>query len=377
MTRDAVRDAPVNILIVDDESANLTALEAVLEEPGYRLVRATSGEEALRALVAHEFACLLLDVQMPGMNGFELARRIEARTRGGRAPIIFLTAHCQEEEDALEGYASGGVDYLHKPFHPAVLRRKVQVFADLHRTQRELQVRAEERDARLDLAAEEAEGRKDKFLATLAHELRNPLAPISNAVQIIRGKAAAELTVQWACDIVGRQIGVMTRLIDDLLPRLPAVGAAGEGLAAGAGAAPLRVLVVDDEKSSAETLAALLEIKGFEVRLAHDGVAALEAAEAFLPEVVLLDIGLPRLDGFAVAQRLRDRPHLRDALLIALTGYGDADTRARAARAGFDSHMTKPADVERLLPMLADPQAARRGPAKLVERRLPPEDGAG
>ena len=121
-----VRDAPVNILIVDDVSANLTALEAVLEHPGWRLVRATSGEEALRALVVHEFACLLLDVQMPGMSGFELARTINGHARNGRAPIIFLTAHYQEDEHALEGYASGAVDYLHKPFHPAVLRRKVR-----------------------------------------------------------------------------------------------------------------------------------------------------------------------------------------------------------------------------------------------------------
>ena len=542
-----VRDAPVNILIVDEVSANLTALEAVLEHPGRRLVRATSGEEALRALLAHEFACLLLDVQMPGMSGFELARRIDGGTRNGRAPIIFLTAHCQEDEHALEGYASGAVDYLHKPFHPAVLRRKVGIFADLHRTQRELQVRADERDARLNTAAEEAERRKDKFLAMLAHELRNPLAPISNAVQIIRGKAAPEPTVQWACDIIGRQAGLMTRLVDDLLDvarllqgkvafgrepvtlatlvaravesgtpqcqqrqqaiavelpdeaieipcdadrlvqalsnllanaskfsgagatiaikaayaegevqlsvqdagagiapeflphmfelfaqgeqaldrpqgglgvgltivrhvvelhggrvaahsrgvgkgtevvvRLPARRAAGAmvgsarspdaaGPAPGAGATPVRVLVVDDEKSSAETLMALLEIKGFDVRMAHDGLAALEAAEAFLPEVVLLDIGLPGINGFEVAQRLRGQPKSQDALLIALTGYGDAETRSRAAQAGFDSHMTKPADVQRLLPMLADPQAARQA-VDLVGGWVPRKGGAG
>ena len=89
-------------------------------------------------------------------------------------------------------------------------------------------------------------------------------------------------------------------------------------------------------------------------------MAALAAAEAFLPDVLLLDIGLPRMSGFEVAQHLRTQPHLRHALLIALTGYGDAQTRARAARVGFDTHMTKPADVDRLLALLADPGSARQ-----------------
>jgi CheY-like chemotaxis protein len=121
----------------------------------------------------------------------------------------------------------------------------------------------------------------------------------------------------------------------------------------------VRVLVVDDEIASAETLKALLETQGFEVLTAHDGLAALDAAEAFLPEVVLLDIGLPGMNGFEVAQHLRTQPHLRDALLVALTGYGDAQTRMRAAQVGFDAHMTKPADLDRLLALLTHPRGAR------------------
>ena len=128
----------VNILIVDDEPKNLTVLETVLDDPTYRLIRASSPEEALLALVANDFALLVLDVQMPGMTGFELASMIKQRKRTARVPIIFLTAYYNEDQDVLEGYGSGAVDYLHKPVNAAVLRSKVAVFAELHRRDRAL-----------------------------------------------------------------------------------------------------------------------------------------------------------------------------------------------------------------------------------------------
>ena len=103
----------------------------------------------------------------------------------------------------------------------------------------------------------------------------------------------------------------------------------------------------------------LLEMEGFEVRIASEGMAALKIAEQFRPDVVLLDIGLPGMNGFEVAHRLRTQPESRDALLIALTGYGEAESRSRSAQAGFDFHMVKPADVNLLLSMLANPQQAR------------------
>jgi CheY-like chemotaxis protein len=126
---------------------------------------------------------------------------------------------------------------------------------------------------------------------------------------------------------------------------------------------PARILVVDDLAASAETLMTLLEMEGFEVRIASEGMAALKIAEDFRPDVVLLDIGLPGMNGFEVAHRLRTQPECREALLIALTGYGEAESRSRSAQAGFDFHMVKPADVNLLLSMLADPQRARRGKA--------------
>jgi PAS domain S-box-containing protein len=130
-------DAPINILIVDDEPKNLTVLETVLNDPCYRLVRAESVDEALLALIVEEFALLILDIRMPGMTGFELAQMIKERKRTAHVPIIFLTAYYNEDQHVLEGYGTGAVDYLHKPVNPGILRSKVSVFADLYRRTRE------------------------------------------------------------------------------------------------------------------------------------------------------------------------------------------------------------------------------------------------
>ncbi|MDP9043722.1 MAG: response regulator [Pseudomonadota bacterium] len=129
---------PINILIVDDEPANLVVLESVLSDRAYRLVRAQSADEALMALMQEEFALLVLDVHMPGMSGFELAAMVKERKKTAGVPIIFLTAYFDQDQHMLAGYGSGAVDYLNKPVNPAVLRSKVAVFADLHRTSREL-----------------------------------------------------------------------------------------------------------------------------------------------------------------------------------------------------------------------------------------------
>src|SRR3569833_2933015 len=205
MDDNSITEVPVNILIVDDEPKNLAVLETVLDDPGYKLVRAPSGEEALLALMADEFAVLVLDVRMPGMSGCEVAQLVKERKKTARIPIIFLTAYYNEDQHILEGYVSGAVDYLHKPVNPAVLRSKVAVFAELHRRGRAVEAAnklllsevAERRNAEemlnelnhtLDLRVrerteelqqsearlKEANRRKDEFLAPLAHALRNP-----------------------------------------------------------------------------------------------------------------------------------------------------------------------------------------------------------
>ncbi|MGH7943091.1 MAG: response regulator [Limisphaerales bacterium] len=130
---------PVNILLVDDESRNLDALECVLDSlKGLRLFRALRAEDALMALLQNEFACIVLDIQMPGMGGLELARHIKARKRNQNIPILFLTAYFLDEKDVISGYGAGAVDYLTKPINPEILKSKVGAFADLFRTARAL-----------------------------------------------------------------------------------------------------------------------------------------------------------------------------------------------------------------------------------------------
>lgn len=676
----------VNILVVDDLPEKHVVFRTILDELGQNIVSARSGKEALAYILEMEFAVILLDVNMPDIDGLETAGLIRQYKKSAQTPIVFITAYVDEVQ-AKRGYALGAVDYISSPVVPEVLRSKIRVFVELFRMNRQLQVQAAAREAlarseaaraaaedashradylaeasrvlshslnlddtiaavlqlcvptlgeravlglsahdggvrRLDMhpppraddpevftpelraaadrvirerqlrlvrlgeraaaicplvagdeargalallgeyeffdsaqlalirefssrasiamenarlysAVQEADRRKNEFLAMLAHELRNPLAPIRNAVHIMQGGEVTPATMNWARDVIGRQADYMARLIDDLLdvsrivqgkvavkperltlrelvdravegssPRvagrdqllavqlppeeieldgdpvrlsqvlanlinnaskfsgrntkicltatyaagelqiavrdegsgieasflphifdlfvqgdqsldrsqgglgigltlvkhlvelhgghvtahsegpgtgtevvvyLPArLAAAAEGVTAmpdgreglSRGKAPARILVVDDLVASAETLMTLLEMEGFEVKVANEGASALHIAEQFRPDVVLLDIGLPGMNGFEVAHRLRLQPASRDALLIALTGYGEAESRSRSAKAGFDFHMVKPADVNLLLSMLANPQQARRASAK-------------
>jgi PAS domain S-box-containing protein len=136
--------AKVNILLVDDQPANLLALESILEEMGQRLVKADSGRAALKALLDHEFAVILLDVQMPELDGFETASLIRERDKSRHTPIIFLTAYSQSETNVFRGYELGAVDYIFKPFHPEVLRAKVGVFVELFRKRDAIKRQAQE-----------------------------------------------------------------------------------------------------------------------------------------------------------------------------------------------------------------------------------------
>ncbi|WP_239027226.1 hybrid sensor histidine kinase/response regulator [Ramlibacter algicola] len=672
-----------NILVVDDLQEKHVVFRTILDELGENIVSARSGKEALRYILEMEFAVILLDVNMPDIDGLETASLIRHYKKSAQTPIVFITAYVDELQ-AKRGYALGAVDYIPSPVVPEVLRSKVRVFVELYRMNRQLQLRAAEREAlarseaartaaeqaihradflaeasrvlskslhldetiatvlelcvpmlgdrailgladreggvrrlemhpptrsddpeafgpelrtaaddairhrqfrlwregdraaaicplmvgdeargalavlgdagrfdagqaalvrefasrasiamenaRLYTAVQEADRRKNEFLAMLAHELRNPLAPIRNAVHIMQGTNVPTDTMTWARDVISRQADHMARLIDDLLdvsrivqgkvvvkperlsvasiversaeavqPKLEArnqrmrielppepvvvegdpvrlaqvlsnllnnaskfsppgaqielratfdghravisvrdqgagidpaflphifdlfaqadqsldrsqgglgigltlvkhlvelhgghVEAHSDGLGQGtalsitlpaqrdvepaqsapppviatrsaaAGKRPSRILVVDDLMASAETLMTLLEMEGFEVQVANEGIAALKIAEDFRPDVVLLDIGLPGMNGFEVAHQLRSQASSRDALLIALTGYGEAESRSRSAQAGFDFHMVKPADVSLLLQMITNPQESRR-----------------
>ncbi len=256
----------VNILLVDDRPARLLSYEAILQDLGQNLVTARSGLEALERLMQQEFAVVLLDVSMPGMDGFETASMIHDHPRFERTPIIFVTGVHITDPDRMKAYKLGAVDYVLIPVVPEILRSKVAVLVELYLQRRELQqlnstlaqanaklaeahinlqaektrelehlnaslrkavsgleeanhaLHAEIRErARIEQQLKEADRLKDEFLAMLAHELRNPLAPIHNAVRIMRLRPMGDSQLEWARDVIDRQSVHLTRLVDDLL----------------------------------------------------------------------------------------------------------------------------------------------------------------
>jgi len=191
-----------SILLVDDNEDGLRALHAVLEPLGQRLVAARSGEDALRRLLREEFAVILLDVRMPGLDGLEVARYVSSRARTRHIPIIFLTAHAQDVEQVFHAYAAGAVDYVVKPFDPEVLRSKVAVFVEL---QRERGERVREARARAEAEA---------IAGTLQQHLlpdRLPSVPtLAMAARYRPGERAARVGGDWYDAIVlsGSHVGV-------------------------------------------------------------------------------------------------------------------------------------------------------------------------
>ena len=502
-------DEPVHFLLVDDLEENLLSLEALLRRDGLKLLKARSGDEALELLLHHEVALALVDVRMPGLDGFELAELMRGAERTRRVPIIFVTAGAADRQRKFRGYGAGAVDFIHKPIEPDILRSKADVFFELYRQRREI---AAQRDALKD-----ADRRKDEFLATLAHELRNPLAPLRHGLDLLR-RAPESAEAPEIREMMDRQLVHLVRLIDDLLdvsrvsqgkielrrrvvaaaeiveaaleasrpliessghaldldlpeapiwldadptrleqvvgnllnnaakytPRggrirvslgqeggeavmavadtglgIPAEmqtrvfdlfaqvshhldrsrGGLGIGLAlvkqlvvmhggsvsarsAGAGrgsvftvrlpvtkaaapeaapppaapveSRPLKVLVVDDNEAVAQTVGWMLEAIGHDYRLVHDGRDALAAAREFRPDAILLDIGLPGMDGYEVCRALRREPAFRATPIIAQTGWGQERDKTLASEAGFDRHLVKPVGLDRLESLLAE-----------------------
>ena len=531
---------PVNILMVDDQPAKLLVYEAMLGELGETLIKANGAREALAHLLNDDIAVVLMDVSMPEIDGFELAEMIRQHPRCERTAIIFVSAIHMSDIDKVKGYESGAVDYVSVPVVPEILRAKIRVFIELHRKTAELKrlndeleerVRARTNDLEASLrnlqesetrlrhqgeALAEADRRKDEFLAMLAHELRNPLAPIRTAVELLRREVGSTKDLEWVTNIVDRQVTHLVRLVDDLLDasrisrgkmaltrkvvelneliadamesmraaggrdrelvvelaRAPiyvdadavrltqvflnllnnavkftpsagritlsvdsvgdqvdvSVKDTGQGMAAdelahvfemfyqggrgdnkaglglgltlveklvhmhggtvhaqspgpGLGskfsvrlpvvAAPAaedaqarpasiesagagrRILVVDDNRDAVESLAELLRMSGSEVDVAFDGQAAIERASTFLPEIVLLDIGMPIVDGYKAAKAIRRDAHGREMLLIAMTGWGQSEDKKRAMDAGFDAHIVKPVSIDSLLDLFS------------------------
>lgn len=252
----------VNILVVDDRAENLLALEAVLTDPGYRIVRARSGREALKEVLDQDFALILLDVQMPGVDGYETAVLIRERPRSRQTPIIFLTANDFGSQHVFRGYTVGAVDYLVKPVAPDVLRSKVAVFVELFNKQEALRVAQEALESRIAertrelasanvalsaeiaervrieqdrvsllqreqaarLEAEAANRMKDEFLATLSHELRTPLNAIIGWAHVLGQTSGDRATVQRGAEVIRQNAAAQAKLIEDILDVSRVVG---------------------------------------------------------------------------------------------------------------------------------------------------------
>lgn len=546
MNGEMEKGSVIKFLLVDDIDANLLALEALLKRPGLVLLKARSGPEALELLLTNEVGLALLDVQMPGMDGFELAHLMRGTERTRHVPIIFITAGTADQRRRFEGYDAGAVDFLHKPIEEHVLKSKANVFFDLalHRAQlreseqRSQQIRSElvrtveELEVARRAAMEEmekvvearneqeklnnalrtseealrdADRRKDEFLAILAHELRNPLAPIRSGLQLLRESSGNAAEPDKVIPVLERQVGQMVQLVDDLLdlsrvsrgvielrqrpmdvheameqaieatrPLLESKGhrlelhfhdqplllnadptriaqvfgnlldnaakytdpsgvvfittrildgqahitftdsgigistehiskvfemfgqvdrshartrgglgiglhiveqlvhmhggnihASSEGIGKGSSftvTLPLasepvhvqeepvaktiikqmRVLIADDNEDGVTALGKLLEIAGHNVKVAFSGEEALAAGEAFHPDAIILDIGMPGMDGYETCRRMRELPWGRDVHMIALTGWGQEEDKRRTREAGFDHHLVKP-----------------------------------
>jgi signal transduction histidine kinase len=219
-----------NILLVDDRPENLLALEAALEPLNQSLVKANSGEEALRLLLKQEFAVILLDVQMPGIDGFDTAMQVKQREKTKDIPIIFLTAISREPHHALRGYSTGAVDYIAKPFDPWVLRAKVAVFVDLYeknallKSQKELlAIRLEERE-RVERALEEKAQELERSNADLqqfayvaSHDLQEPLRVMNGYLGILKDQLGSNEEALALVSRVENATGRMDNLIQDLL----------------------------------------------------------------------------------------------------------------------------------------------------------------
>jgi signal transduction histidine kinase len=511
--------SPVYFLLVDDLEENLLSLEALLRRDGLVLLKARSGDEALELLLRYDVALALVDVQMPGLNGFELAELMRGNERTRRVPIMFVTAGSADSQRRFRGYEAGAVDFIHKPIEADILRSKADIFFDLYRQRQQIAIQRDELKAHSD-ALEEADRRKDEFLATLAHELRNPLAPLRHGLDILR-RSPDSVDAAEIREMMDRQLVHLVRLIDDLLDvsrisqgkielrkeriqaadvlraalessrplidsarhsltidmapepiwldadltRLAQVvgnllnnaakytpeggriglslsadgadaviavsdnglgipadmqsqvfqlfaqvenhsdrarGGLGIGLAlakqlvamhdgsvaaesAGSGQGsvftvripfaavdpetqpeaeqpaarpaptqPLKVLVVDDNVDVAQTVGWMLEEIGHQYHLVHDGRQALQAAREFRPDAILLDIGLPVMDGYAVCRAFRQDDLFKDALIIAQTGWGQTRDKTLASEAGFDHHLVKPVAYDELERVLAD-----------------------
>jgi signal transduction histidine kinase len=208
----------LNILLVDDRPENLLVLEELLAKEGRRFVRATSGNEALRYVLKGSIGLILLDVQMPDMDGFEVASLIKGNPATKEIPIIFMTAISKDEKFALKGFEGGGIDYLYKPLNPDITRVKIEIFEELFHRQEDLKA-ANNQLVKMNHQLEDLNMQKNYLLGMAAHDLRNPIWAISQLSELLAGGMAGQVTeeqVQFLSSI-RESSDYILHIIEDLL----------------------------------------------------------------------------------------------------------------------------------------------------------------
>jgi signal transduction histidine kinase len=207
---------PTKILLVDDLDENLLALEAILRRDGLECVKARSGEEALEHFLVSDFALALLDVQMPGMDGFQLAEFMRGSERSRHIPIIFLTAGSADVQRRFRGYGAGAVDFIQKPIEPDIIRSKARVFCDLYEQRKQIASQRDELEAYASNLSV-ANRHKNQFLAILGHELRNPIMALGAGLALLKRRGEDVEKAQGIRIQMESQITHLSRLVEDLL----------------------------------------------------------------------------------------------------------------------------------------------------------------
>lgn len=295
----------VDILIVDDQPENLIALEEALSPLDENIVRASSGKEALKALLEKEFAVIIMDVQMPGLDGFETARLIRCRQKTSHTPIIFLTAKYTDESDAFAGYAVGAVDYLFKPVVPEILRSKVVAFVELFKTNerlREQSMLLEQQSKQL----REASRLKSEFLANMSHEIRTPMNAVIGMAELLLRTPLDEEQREFSSTIKESAQALLT-IINDIL---------------------------DLSKIEAGKLD--LEHGDFELTSLVEGVAELLAQEARARKLTILTFVAPDLPEHVRGDATRIRQVLLNLIsnAVKFTPHGEIVVNARRVDSG-------------------------------------------
>ncbi|WP_244224360.1 hybrid sensor histidine kinase/response regulator [Corallococcus sicarius] len=210
---------PARVLLVDDVPSNLFALEAILEPLGAHLVSVRSGDEALKALLLDEYACVLMDVQMPGLDGLETARLVRARERTKHLPILFITALSRETAYITRGYEYGAVDYLLKPVDPDILRAKVSVFVELYQRGEQLRQQALElaERRRVEEELQRATELEQQIVGIVGHDIRSPLAAILTTASLQLARDTMPDGQRKAFERVARAGERIQRIVDQLL----------------------------------------------------------------------------------------------------------------------------------------------------------------